>query len=387
MSSEYTPVSSRSTRPARRTAILTAAAAFSLLGGSAILLGPAAFAQEAPSCFVSETALSVADVADHLNPAVVTITNLQVGGGMDQMAPNGEMPGGSGGGSGDGTISGGTDTGSAPQPAAKGSGFIIDGEGHVVTNAHVVDGSDDLTVQFQDGTEAPAVLVGQDVMLDIAVIDITMPEGKAVPGLACWGDSDAMRPGDEVVAIGSALGEFANTVTSGTLNAKGRSLDGYGMEHLLQHDAEIWHGNSGGPLLNLKGEVIGVNAAGVSSDQMGTAPADISFAIDGNAARDIVVQLLEDGTVDRPFLGIQGTALPVGHEVAEVVADSPAAEAGISAGDVILAIDGTAVNRKNTLLDLLFTHEVGDTVTVTVDHNGEQQDLTLTLGTRPAESN
>jgi len=208
-----------------------------------------------------------------------------------------------------------------------------------------------------------------------------------VPGIACFGDSDALRAGDEVVAIGSALGEFTNTVTDGTVNAKERSLGAdYPLAKLIQHDAEIWHGNSGGPLLNLRGEVVGINAAGISGDMTMTAPADISFAVDGNAARTSVESIIEDGTVDRPYLGIQGEALPLGQMVDDVVAGGPAAEAGVLPGDVIVAIDGEAVTRKTTLLDILLKRSAGDTVDVTLDRDGNEQTVSITLGERPANA-
>lgn len=371
-----------------RTAILTGAAALAFAVG-AISIQPSAFAQETASpvasCDAPAQDLSVADVAERVNPAVVTITNLQRG--MSADASGGAMPAIPG----MPAVPSLPGDGSAPDrpqgaiPVGTGSGFIIDAEGHVVTNAHVVDGSDNLTVRFEDGTEIGATLVGQDDLLDIAVVQLDLA-GKDVPGTACFGDSDAVRPGDEVVAIGSALGEFTNTVTDGTVNAKGRELDGYGLGKLIQHDAEIWHGNSGGPLLNLKGQVIGINAAGISSDQMGTAPADMSFAIDGNAAKDVVDQLIKDGSVDRPFLGIQGQVLPIGHMVDDVVAGSGADQAGILPGDVIVAIDGTNVTRKDTLLDLLLAHQAGDTVQITVDRDGGQMTFDVTLGERPSDA-
>jgi 2-alkenal reductase len=378
-----------STRPRARTAILTGAAALAFAVG-AISIQPHAFAQDtatpAVACDVPAQDLSVADVAERVNPAVVTVTNLQRGMGAD--ASEGDVP----------AIPGIPDVPGLPGeepapdrpqgavPVGTGSGFIIDAEGHVVTNAHVVDGSDNLTVQFEDGTSLGATLVGQDDLLDVAVIKLDLANGQKVPGIACFGDSDAVRPGDEVVAIGSALGEFTNTVTEGTVNAKDRDLDGYGLGHLIQHDAEIWHGNSGGPLLNLKGQVIGINAAGISSDQMGTAPADMSFAIDGNAAKEVVDQLIETGTVDRPFLGIEGEALPLGHMVDDVVSGSGADQAGILPGDVIVSIDGTNVTRKDTLLDLLLAHKSGDTVQITVDRDGDQMTFDVTLGERPADA-
>lgn len=377
-------------RPRARTAILTGAAALAFVAAGVLSTQPNAFAQEtaspAAACDVSAQDLSVADVAERVNPAVVTITNLQRG--MSADATEGVLP----------EIPGLPDVpglpGEAPAPdrpqgaipVGTGSGFIIDGVGHVVTNAHVVDGSDNLSVRFEDGTEVGATLVGQDDLLDVAVVQLDLANGQAVPAIACFGDSSTLRPGDEVVAIGSALGEFTNTVTSGTVNAKERDLDGYGLGQLIQHDAEIWHGNSGGPLLNLKGEVIGINAAGLSSDEMGTAPADMSFAIDGNAAKDVVDQLIEDGSVDRPFLGIEGEALPLGHMVDDVVAGSGADEAGILPGDVIVSIDGTNVTRKDTLLDLLLAHQAGDTVQITVDREGEQMTFDVNLGERPADA-
>ena len=362
-------------RPSRRAIVAGVVPALTL---GLLVTGSPVIAQDSSSplaatCEVPAADLSVADVAERVNPAVVTITNVQ--------QASAGLPEGIGGIPGDEAEPNG-----GPRPVGTGSGFIIDAEGHVVTNAHVVDGASDLLVAFEDGREVGATLVGQDDLLDIAVVQLDLTDEAAVPTVACFGDSDTLRPGDRVVAIGSALGEFTNTVTEGTVNAKDRSLQGYGLDSLIQHDAEIWQGNSGGPLLNLRGEVVGVNAAGISGDRMGTAPADIAFAIDGNAARASVESLIEDGTVERPFLGIQGEALPLGHMVDDVVAGAPAAEAGLLPGDVIVAIDGEAITRKATLLDLLLDQEVGDTIELTIDRDGDQQTLTLTLGERPADA-
>ncbi|MBA3414554.1 MAG: trypsin-like peptidase domain-containing protein, partial [Chloroflexia bacterium] len=298
-----------SKRPSR-IAVLSGAASALVVG--ALLMGSPAFAQEdSPTllagCEVPAADLSVADVAERVNPAVVTITNMQRG--------SGQLPEGIGG------IIGGDEPIGGARPVGTGTGFIVDSAGHVVTNAHVVAGASDLLVAFEDGTEVEATVVGQDELLDIAVVELDLAGGREVPATACFGDTASLRPGDQVVAIGSALGEFTNTVSEGTVNAKGRTLrGGYGLTNLIQHDAEIWHGNSGGPLLNLRGEVVGINVAGISGDRMGTAPADIAFAIDGNSARTSVESIIEDGTVERPYLGIQGEALPLGQMVDDVVA-------------------------------------------------------------------
>lgn len=380
----------QTTRARGRAAILTGAAALAFVAAGALSAQPLVLAQDEPAaaaaCEVAAQDLSVADVAERINPAVVTITNLQrnlgdggEGEGAGPAIPGlpeipglpGEVPG---------------DLPEGALPVGTGSGFIIDEAGRVVTNAHVVDGSDSLSVRFEDGSEIGGTLVGQDDLLDIAVIQLDLAAGQEVPAIACFGDSATLRPGDQVVAIGSALGEFTNTVTEGTVNAVERELDGYGLGSLIQHDAEIWRGNSGGPLLNLRGEVVGVNAAGISSAEMSTAPADIAFAIDGNAARDVVDQLVADGTVDRPFLGIQGQPLPRGHQVEDVVADSGADAAGILPGDIIVAIDGQAVTRKDTLLDLLLARATGDTIQIAVDRNGEDLTFEVTLGERPSDA-
>jgi 2-alkenal reductase len=357
-----------------RTVALIAAQATSLLVGAAgahvlannqfpanwltsLLAGPTT-----QSC-VAEGELSVADIAERVNPAVVTITNMQ------QLSQRGN------------------DDESAV-PVGSGSGFIIDAQGHVVTNSHVVADAVELSVEFHDGTTVSATVVGQDEMQDIAVIQLTLTDGVELPGIVPFGDSSLVRPGDRVVAIGSALGEFTNTVTEGTVNAVGRSLGGYGLSNLIQHDAEIWHGNSGGPLLNMKGEVIGVNSAGISDEAADSAidPARISFAVAINPARELVDVLIVNGFVARPYLGITGQPDADGHLVAEVVADGPAATAGLEPGDVITAIDGEQLGRRTNLIERLFEHEPGETVTLTIERDGEELTIEVVLGERPAAS-
>lgn len=352
------------------------------------------------------TDLSVADVAEKANPAVVTVLNLQPlseaasqGFSGIQIIPDipgmpniGDLPG-----SGEmpapgvdgGQQIGGAQSSDSLVPVGSGSGFIVDEAGHVVTNAHVVDGADKITVSLFDGTEVPATVVGSDDLLDVAVLKLDLPAGTAVPGVVPFGDSSKLRAGDEVVAIGNALGDFPNTVSDGTVNAVDRAFpDASGLTDMIQHDAEIWHGNSGGPLLNLKGEVVGVNTAGIGSSAMGadTGSADMAFAVEGNTVCQAAAELIENGKIDWPYLGIQGESTDDGQQVVEVVDDGPSAAAGIEAGDVITAFDGQKLDRQHTLVDLLFAREPGDVVSLTVDRNGTPQTFQVTLGERPEEA-
>jgi 2-alkenal reductase len=349
--------------------------------------------------------MSAADVAEKVNPAVVTVMNLQsvsqsdlngftgIQGiqnlpGFPQMPNGGELPGGQApGGS---QQIGKPDSGDSLVPVGAGSGFIVDELGHVVTNAHVVDGADKLNVVLADGTEVPATVVGSDDILDVAVIQLDLPAGTKVPGIAAFGDSGTLRPGDQVVAIGNALGEFPNTVSDGTVNGIDRSFPGdVGLSDMIQHDAKIWHGNSGGPLLNLRAQVVGVNTAGISSGMMGasdTGPADMGFAVEGNPVCKAAAALIKDGHIVWPYLGIQGQSSNDGQEVVDVVDSGPAAAAGMQVGDVITAFDNQKIDRQHTLLDMLFAHEPGDVVNVTVERDGTTQQLQLTLGERPAST-
>jgi S1-C subfamily serine protease len=363
-------------------------------GGTCAAFGAPATAQ------ASE--MSVADVAEKVNPAVVTIVNLQPLGAADLSGFPGiegfpgmpEIPGIEGLPGSDEAP--GTDEGAAQiedpvdsdtlVPVGTGSGFFIDETGHVITNAHVVAGAEELTVALSDGTEVPATVVGSDALLDVAILKLDLPEGESVPGIATFGDSSSLRAGDQVVAIGNALGSFPNTVSEGTVNATDRSFPSEGgLTTWIQHDAEIWHGNSGGPLLNLRGEVVGVNTAGIGSGMMGadSGSADMAFAVEGNTVCSAAADLLANGEIIWPYLGIQGEATAEGQSVVEVVEDGPSAAAGIEPGDVITAFDGQEITRQYTLLDLLFGREPGDVVTVTVERDGAPQTFEITLGERP----
>jgi S1-C subfamily serine protease len=349
------------------------------------------------------TDLSVADVAEKVNPAVVTVLNLQplsqaTSGdfagidGFPDMPGIGEIPGMPEAPSSD-------EGDAAPEtteidedqlvPIGSGSGFFADELGHIITNAHVVDGAEELSVILQDGTQVPAEVIGADILVDVAVIQVDLPSGTTVPGIAAFGDSDALRAGEEVVAIGNALGEFPNTVSGGTVNGTDRAFPGMGMPStFVQHDAEIWHGNSGGPLLNLRGEVVGINTAGISDSAMGTdmGSADMAFAVEGNIVCKAAAQLLENGEIAWPYMGIQGQETPDGQEVTEIVSDGPSAESGLEVGDVITALDDQEVGPQNSLIDLLFEYQAGDTVSVTVDRDGATQTFDVTLGERPVDA-
>jgi S1-C subfamily serine protease len=388
--------------------LILAAAGFGILPGGilptvvtaqSVIDGGACSAFGAPQA-APATEMSVADVAENANPAVVTIVNLQpisqadlsgfsgIEGipGMPEIPGIGELPQEpNSGDNGEGKIGDSAESDSLV-PIGSGSGFIVDEDGHVITNAHVVAGAEQLSVTLADGTDVPATVVGSDELLDVAILKLDLPAGQSVPGVATFGDSSALRPGDQVVAIGNALGSFPNTVSEGTVNATDRSFPSEGgLTTWIQHDAEIWHGNSGGPLLNLSGQVVGVNTAGIGSGMLGadTGSADMAFAVEGNTVCRAAADLLANGKIDWPYLGIQGEATAEGQSVVEVVEDGPSATAGIEPGDVITALDGQEITRQNSLIDLLFDHEPGDVVSVTAERDGTPQTFEVTLGERP----
>lgn len=183
-----------------------------------------------------------------------------------------------------------------------GTGFFITNDGYIITNNHVVEGTEEVNIVLSDGTQQTATIIGTDLYSDIAVLKT---DGR-VPAVAVLGNSDMLDPGESVIAIGSPLGDFKNTVTVGVVSATGRSIDtgsGYSIENLIQTDAAINHGNSGGPLVNLAGEVIGVNTLVVRSTQAGDVAEGLGFAIPVNTAQAIAEQIIEQGYFARPYMG------------------------------------------------------------------------------------
>jgi VCBS repeat-containing protein len=283
-----------------------------------------------------------------------------------------------------------------------GSGFIISDDGYVITNNHVVDGADAITVKFSDGTSEDATLVGTSPTHDVAVVKINDIHGATPLKLA---DTTNLRVGDDVLAIGNALdlGD-SPTVTLGIVSAKGRSIDTQAengaTEHLvglIQTDAAINPGNSGGPLVNANAEVVGINSAGVQGAN------NIGFAIDINSVKDVIDQLKagKDVATSDPFLGV-GTAsvsdldeaslqqfnvkVDQGAAVTEVVAGSAAATAGVQVGDVIVKADGKAVSSSDDLRTAIQAKKPGDKLTVVVNRGGTEQTIDVTVGTRSVQS-
>jgi 2-alkenal reductase len=282
------------------------------------------------------------------------------------------------------------------QPAGSGTGFIIDEEGHIVTNMHVVDGGEEFLVQFSDGATHEASLIGSDPLSDLAIVQVD----TEVPGFVPLGDSDLLLPGQSVLAIGSPLGEFTNTVTMGIVSATNRDFTWAGSStyrDLIQHDAAINPGNSGGPLFNLSGEVVGVNTLGIPAGQNGEPVQGLFFAIPSNTVSIIAQRLIETGEAVYPFFGI--TYEPVTpqfaaqHEldveygvlVSEVSEGGPAEAAGIQAGDVVLSIEGRDITASDTFSDILFLHEPGETIATEVYRDGERLAIDVTLGERPED--
>jgi putative serine protease PepD len=279
---------------------------------------------------------------------------------------------------------------------AQGSGFVYDGDGHVVTNQHVVEGASDITIRFSNGSTYPATLVGTDPSTDLAVVKVDAPASVLHP--LELGDSSDVEVGDAVVAMGSPFG-LEGTITSGIVSALHRQMtapNNFTITDSIQTDAAINHGNSGGPLLNMQGQVVGVNAQ-IESESGGND--GVGFAIPSNTVRSIVSQLIETGEVDHAYLGITMVTTPDGVAVTEVRPDTPADDANLQAatgmttvdgqqvptgGDVIVAFDGDAVVTSAELQSAVDAKKPGDEVTVTVLRDGQRKTVTVTLGTRPS---
>ncbi len=263
-----------------------------------------------------------------------------------------------------------------------GSGFIIDKDGYIITNNHVVEGADEIKVKLADGREFKAKVIGRDPKTDLALIKITTLF-KNLPVLPL-GDSDKIRVGDWVLAIGNPFG-LEHTVTQGIISATGRVIGSGPYDNFLQTDAPINPGNSGGPLINLKGEVIGINSAIIASGQ------GIGFAIPSNMAKNVVSQLKEKGKVVRGWIGVSvqsvtsemaqsfGLKEPKGALVGDVVSGSPAEKAGIRRGDVIIAFDGKDIKQMSDLPRMVAETPVGKTVDIKVIRDGKEVDLKITV--------
>jgi S1-C subfamily serine protease len=323
----------------------------------------------------SDFSTAIQTVANSVRPTVVQITNMQSQVGSFNQG--------------------------AAVPAGVGSGVIYDGAGHILTNDHVVAGAQQLQVSLPDKRSFAATMVGEDPQTDLAVVQIS---GDNLP-IAELGASSNMQVGAWVVAIGNALAlPGGPTVTQGVVSATGRTVQEPGQTpntagpflfDAIQTDAPINPGNSGGALVNLNGQVIGINTLVATQAEPGVSAQGIGFAIAIDTAKPIADQLVTTGHAVHPYLGIAygpltpslavrlGVNTDNGFVVGQVAPGSPAASAGIQPGDVIIAVDGQPLDSESALAQNLNQHKPGDSITLTVIRNGQQQSIQVTLGAAP----
>jgi putative serine protease PepD len=264
---------------------------------------------------------------------------------------------------------------------AEGSGFVVDKRGDIVTNQHVVDGGGSIQVEFSDGRKADARVVGQDPSSDVAVIRVSVPSSVLQP--LTFGDSSKVTVGDGVVAIGSPFG-LSGSVTTGVVSALNRSITApnrYTITGAIQTDAPINRGNSGGPLLDSHGDVIGVNSQidSNSGDSSG-----VGFAVSSNTVRRVAQTLIAGGKVAHPYLGVSLTDASGGAGVGAVSSGSPADRAGLRRGDVITAIGGKRVVSSADAVEAIDSHSPGDDLGISFLRSGQAKSATVTLAERPS---
>jgi putative serine protease PepD len=336
-------------------------------GGSGTATAPVATATAPPTATPAAAVktsggLSVNQIYQRVDSGVVDIKVTQSGGNSPT-----DSFGGPGGGSGQ-------------ESQAEGSGFVIDGDGHIATNQHVVDGASSITVTFADGKKASAKVVGTDPSTDVAVIKVDAPKSELHP--LQFADSSGVQVGDGVVAIGSPFG-LEGTVTTGIVSALNRTIqapNNFTISGAIQTDAAINHGNSGGPLLDSGGHVIGINSQ-IESDSGGND--GVGFAIPSSIVQRVAQQLISSGKVAHAYLGVQLSDGNGGAQIGQVAGGGPAADAGLRSGDVVTAMDGKAINGADALVTAVDGKKPGDTVTLKVRRGGSTNDIKVKLGTRP----
>jgi putative serine protease PepD len=275
-----------------------------------------------------------------------------------------------------GTFGGGSQT-----QKAQGSGFVYDANGDIVTNQHVVDGAQSVSVKFWNGKTYTAHVVGTDASTDLAVIKVDAPSSMLQP--LSLGDSRSLQVGDGVVAIGSPFG-LEETVTSGIVSALHRQMtspSGFAIPDSIQTDAAINHGNSGGPLFNTAGKVVGVTAQ-IESDSGGND--GVGFAIPSSTVRSVADQLISSGKAEHAYLGVSLSSTSSTALVAAVRDGTPAARAGLKAGDVVTALDGKSIASTGELESAIAAHKPGDSVSLTYTRNGKSHTVQLKLASRPS---
>ena len=327
---------------------------------------------------------SIADVVEKLSPAIVNISTTQLVENGNKNLPFSEMP--------EEffkffeEFNKNSDSNKPSKIVSLGSGFLIDDKGHIVTNNHVIENAQEINITIGDNEKKiyKAKVIGKDKKTDLAVLKIDIK--NSIPFVK-FGDSDKIRVGEQVIAIGNAFG-FGGTVTSGIISAKGRYLGGQFYEEFIQTDASINKGNSGGPMFNMIGEVIGVNSAIVSPSGGNVG---IGFAIPSNTAKSIINKLLKDGKIERPWLGI--TFQPVtddmakgfnldnsnGAIVSNIMKDSPAEKAGINIGDIIVKFNGKVLNNINQFPRTVADSPLNTKIPVQIIRKGKTINLTVTL--------
>jgi putative serine protease PepD len=355
-----------------RTSVLVAAGALAVgvgagASGWAAVTGsdgtPASQSSSSTPVAATTSATKVGDIYKAANPGVVEITARSSGAASEQGGfPFEQQP---------------------QQGQAQGSGFVYDAEGHVITNYHVVADATALEVRFSDGSTYDAELVGSDPSTDLAVLMVDAPADVLHP--LDLGDSAEVQIGDGVVAIGSPYG-LEETITSGIVSALDRTIEstnGYSIPSTIQTDAAINHGNSGGPLLNAQGEVIGVNSQ-IESESGGNT--GIGFAIPSNTVRAVADQIVSGGEVEHAYLGVslEDASDPAGAQVRAVTDGSPAADADLRVGDVVVSFDGEAIAGASDLTSAVSTYRPGDRVELTYLRGGDTRTVEATLGTRPS---